>query len=577
MKSLTRMQVIAALIFVGATTAGLAQDVPNAKPKDEPPATRERGLTPAQGSAAQVEALSQRVNKLPKVLSHRIDIGAASHKFRATRTVNEEHDPAPFVLPTGTFRPWTGSIQELSVQDSKPKIPTAVHAQGASYFFNQSPPDETDQNRILSVFKAPNGWETNVASSGNVVLYTSNWLDAFSADNGKTWTTINPSAAMSDLPANPPSGAFCCDQVVQYIPQIDRFVWIAQQNAVASTKENVYRIFYASPAGLKAGNGLIWNAYDMHSHAVSPGGSFDYPEIAVGSKYLYLTADIVGGPLGGKAIMARIPLSSFGGGPTASLEPEYLLSDVFVTRPVQNVDDVGYFAALYSTSVLKIFAWGDTLQSLYQINVPISTYPTGDFSSFTPSGSNWLSPSSKYYAKLFGATKAGDQLWIAWSAARSDPFPVALSQQFPQPHIRLAIVDSKNLGVFKESAIISRDFAYAYPVLATDGDGDIGISYSYGGGTVSPHFGVGFLQIGSAGVSFQGASLWRIDAGDSLNLGAGGHYQGIRPVPGKGGCFVASGNVTVSSARLDAYYVLFGHSGPYGSHCNPLPTEVFRP
>jgi hypothetical protein len=56
--------------------------------------------------------------------------------------------------------------------------------------------------------------------NGNVVFYTGNWYAALSSDGGNTFQYVDPFTAFPD----PPNMGFCCDQVVQYIPQIDTFV-----------------------------------------------------------------------------------------------------------------------------------------------------------------------------------------------------------------------------------------------------------------------------------------------------------------------------------------------------------------
>jgi len=57
------------------------------------------------------------------------------------------------------------------------------------------------------------------------VFMTGNWDAAFSSDGGHTFKELNPYSMM--LQGTP---GFGCDQIVQYVPQINRFVWLLQSN-----------------------------------------------------------------------------------------------------------------------------------------------------------------------------------------------------------------------------------------------------------------------------------------------------------------------------------------------------------
>ena len=71
---------------------------------------------------------------------------------------------------------------------------------------------------------AANVDEPSAAINGDVVVYTGNWYAARSVDGGQTFDFIDPFTSFPD----PPNLGFCCDQVVNYIPSIDTFVWLLQ-------------------------------------------------------------------------------------------------------------------------------------------------------------------------------------------------------------------------------------------------------------------------------------------------------------------------------------------------------------
>ena len=74
------------------------------------------------------------------------------------------------------------------------------------------------------------------ASSENVVLVSGNTFAAFSTDQGVTFTaldptTIFPSGPTTDAAGNPLDNGLCCDQVIQYVPEFDLFIWLMQFSA----------------------------------------------------------------------------------------------------------------------------------------------------------------------------------------------------------------------------------------------------------------------------------------------------------------------------------------------------------
>jgi hypothetical protein len=238
----------------------------------------------------------------------------------------EEHDPAEPArpVPVGPLRPWGSS--------GSPTSPQGIRSQSARPPSSGIITDSTDPLLLVSSVLQPNLWETNAASSGDVVLFTGNWNDAFSLDGGKTFAELNPFAMLSGFPAG-----FCCDQVVQYVPKIDRFIWVLQAKADPSTNENEYRIAFASPESIKANRASVWNYYNLTPKQLNfPGFYYDYPEIAVGDSYLYISFNVVGA---GKAVIARIPLTSFLTNATGTSAPaEFIpIADGWWIRPVQNV------------------------------------------------------------------------------------------------------------------------------------------------------------------------------------------------------------------------------------------------
>jgi hypothetical protein len=99
---------------------------------------------------------------------------------------------------------------------------------------------------------------------------------------------------------------------MRYVASIDRFVWLLQFNWVMTSKGgriNKYRLASASPADIRtkgvAGSG-VWTYWDLTSDTFKLGENWmDYPDMAVGNKFLYLSTNKV--DTGG--FMVRVPLA----------------------------------------------------------------------------------------------------------------------------------------------------------------------------------------------------------------------------------------------------------------------------
>ncbi len=65
--------------------------------------------------------------------------------------------------------------------------------------------------------------EVSVAENGRTIMMTGNVWMALSEDSGATFSNINPTTIFPQ-----DDGGLCCDQVVEYVPQIDMFVWLLQ-------------------------------------------------------------------------------------------------------------------------------------------------------------------------------------------------------------------------------------------------------------------------------------------------------------------------------------------------------------
>jgi hypothetical protein len=347
-------------------------------------------------------------------------------------------------------------------------------------------------------------WEPCVAAVDNVVVYTGNWSAAFSVDSGSTFNSMNPNVICGAW-----GETLCCDQVVIYIPQIERFAWLLQTNA------GNYVLAIATPEAVAQSGERAWASYHIQSTLFDPATGMDFPEVAVGPNFLYITFNLVGK----NSVVMRIPLREL-----ADLAPlgfEYFrAAGNYWVRPVQNVDGIASFVCLNSASEIRVFRWPENTNWIWQFDLPIQTIPTENFLVKGPEGDDWLGPTSKVDWHIYGATQTGPELWVAWNGARRVSGRDA--DTFVYPHIGLAIIGVEGpVGrLIDQRYVWNPDYGFAWPALATNGNGEVGLSFCWGGSRDYPQHGVAMLT--GPAVSFVATTAGR-------STGAGGHYISVRP------------------------------------------------
>ena len=323
--------------------------------------------------------------------------------------------------------------------------------------------------------------EPSVAMKDDVVFYTGNWYAAVSIDGGQTFSFIDPSREF--LNANPPGSDFCCDQVVQYIPSIDTFVWLMQYGP--DSGNNVQRFAFAKTRDVRdGGGGSEWKIFDLTTQAVdSPGAFMDFPDLALGPEHLYMTTNLFGpGDTVGSAVV-RIP---FAGIESGDVNARVFKSTDFQSfRVAQNTGTTAFFAAHRNTSTLEVFSWPDNSNQPTSKSVGVARWIGGNsgFHSRTPDGGRWLDRADP---RLTGATQAGNELWFAWGV--DSP-----SNQRQQPFIQIARINAADVTLMENINIFDENSATCYGGLSTNSEGEVGISYMLGGGDKQPTHRVGIL------------------------------------------------------------------------------------
>jgi hypothetical protein len=345
-------------------------------------------------------------------------------------------------------------------------------------------------------------WETCAASAFNVAVYTGNWFAAYSVDNGSTFQSMDPwglCAAHGET--------LCCDQVVIYIPRINQFAWLLQ------TAAGNYVLAVASPQEIESSHGTSWASWLIPANRFGVSGAqADYPEVAVGDNYLYVTFNLIGN----HSIGLRLSLAEIHARGSLFLI-YFAASSNYWMRPVQSTESTGYFVAENSASQLRVFAWPERADVINYFDVDIATIPTDDFPTPMPSGGQWLGPTSKVDWHIYGATRTGSHIWVAWNGARK--ISGQTSNTFDYPHIGIAIIDVHSKKLVEQRYIWNHEHGFAWPSLATNAYGDVGLSFCWGGNRWDPQYGVAVLT--DPDDTF-------VSATGGKTAGAGGHYTSVR-------------------------------------------------
>ena len=417
-----------------------------------------------------------------------------------------------------------------------------------------TPLTQPAQNRTAS-----NVGEPSVSINGDVVFFTGNWYAAVSTDGGNTFKFIDPNSMAQ--PDDPPGVTFCCDQVVNYMPSIDTFMWLMQYGP--STGDNIQRLAFAMTNDVKAGR---WRIFDITTQMLGiPGFFMDFPDLAVGANFIYMTTNCFGpdGQTVGSAVV-RIPLKSLAEG-NPSIE-KFVSMDLFAFRVVQNCGETAYFAAHRDTSTLAVFSWPEAQAAPTSQDVAVARWiGTNGYISRTPDGRRWL---DRVDPRLTGATLAGNELWFAWAVD-------AGSNHRPQPFVQMARINSTDMSLIENVNLFDTDSAIAYAGLATNANNEVGVSYAIGGAVFPSHV-VGFLS--GDRKSVVAAKGDRSPLPDSNGHFDWGDYLTARPVFPDRKLFAATGYTLVGNQDgddLDATprFVIFGHPADGGGGGGPAPGD----
>jgi hypothetical protein len=469
---------------------------------------------------------------------------------------DERVNPAGWTVPMGPFVPGvptaTQTMRMAAPLSSQSGIARAYDKQPAITLAPDAP--------LAIVFEANEGFGITDASTtaepsggataGGVIFATANWLAAYSDNGGSSFTELDPTTIFPN-----DAVGYCCDQIVQYVPSINRFVWFLQGNG--------YRLAVASPQQILNNGGTAWTYWNLVPTIFGqPAGTgFDYPDLAVGDNQLYMSWD-AGSPCTAGCNqgfqVARTSLAGLAAGGTITIEFTNPANGTMAwgSHLSQDTGDEIFWAGHNNSSNMRIFSLQEGSNTYFWRDRNVSSWPTNAPTSLTPDNRDWLAknfngPNGNSFPRngVIGAARQGNQIWFGWTAGTNT--------RFPQAHIQIAVFDrGDSYNKSAQHQVWNPDYAFAYPAFSRNVcTSEIGMSFEFGGGGNYENHVVGFW----------GDFIAWITTASNVGTTRFGDYVTIRQAPftdaNPGNLFTAFGyglNLVSGSSRSDIHYVLFG-------------------
>ena len=385
--------------------------------------------------------------------------------------------------------------------------------------------------------------EPSVANKNNLVFYTGNWYAARSVDGGLHWTYIEPYADMND---------FCCDQDVIYDPHHQIFIWYRQGTENANG-ENRFRLGVSTDA-------LTWQFYNVsptNFNSAWRHQSWDYPQIALGNKYLYICSNIfdVGGNFV-RTVISRWSLNDLTNAVTNVSFNYYTDASVFNFTPVQGATDTMYWAAHVSDSRIRIYEWSETSPDntgvrSFDRDIPAWTSDShGPMSCIAPDGKDWCGRTDN---RILDGWISHGTVGFIWMAAKGNGFP--------WPYLNAAEFTVNDMMYLGRPYLWSQESGWMYGFVAPNGNQDVGIVAFAGGGNLYPSTEVGINTNTASGLQTPWEMKMVLNGTKSPSSNKWGDFLRVRPFGGSSLAWSASGYAFQGESIgnfVEPHYIIFG-------------------
>ena len=325
------------------------------------------------------------------------------------------------------------------------------------------------------------------AGFADAVLMSGNWFCDASGDGGATWKRLDPTTIFPETLG----GGFCCDQVITYVPEFDRFVWFLQYRA-DGMGQGAFRIAAASAESVR-NDPTAWTYWDFLAGDFGfATNDMDYPDVAFSDEFLYVSTDVIG--TGGRLVV-RIPLADLASGGTIGFEytDPAESKTAWGAHLVQQTRSQAVWVGHVDNSTLEVFTMPDGGTTYSSFRVSVAGWPNGSHSSTGPDGNDWLKKLLEFpnFDVTGGVERHDGNVALAWSASKGKGPSGGF--EFPQTHVRVAEIDMRARSLVSEMQVWNPDYAFAYPALAANAADEVGIILGWGGASAHANCAMGIL------------------------------------------------------------------------------------
>lgn len=435
------------------------------------------------------------------------------------RLLNEEEKP--YIVPNGP------DVGRLKPENKLFKIKKNPGGGGTQQSVDFSSYNELKDATPIAHLTCP---EPSVAENGQTIMTTGNFWMSLSKDGGNTYTTVSPTTIFPE-----DYGGFCCDQVLQYIPRYDLFVWLLQYSGDANGV-NAIRIAVQNTQEVRNSNGTSWTYWDFTNRTFASSGGIDYNDMSFGDDNLYWCSSVGGGQ---NRYVIRIPLKELSAKGTVNFQ--YTGStQAFWSHVTQNGTNGVYWAGHKNNSTMIVYSMMDADGFYSWRDVNINSWPNATMSSIAADGTDWLLDASwKTYVRA--AAVHGNRIFFAWNASKGG--------DFPQPHIQIVAINKNTFVKENQMQIWNPDFAFAYPYFEVNKEGQLGMIVGFGGGPFDA----------SSGVGVWGDFVIYCPRFSDMSYDCYGHYHTVRRSGSAGMQWVGAGYSHKADGKVLPYYVMFSH------------------
>lgn len=323
---------------------------------------------------------------------------------------------------------------------------------------------------------------TVAVKGGLEMVLTGNWFAAQSNDQGRNWTYIDP---WTSIPIDPPRTGyeFSGSQEVIFDPVEQLFFWSILYVSETNTGG------YLRIAVTKNVNSGIWTGFDFdfETDGATDTTLPDFPHLGLSRNYLYVTYNLFTDDAFTETCILRLPIMPMMRNESV-LEYYYYSTDEVFTLKVAH--DWCHHSTLYavsndsSSSSIRVYEWTEDNSVFTYHDISGLTAWTGYPTVFSCDDPGVHNPCGRLDDRVLAAVASynesfpedcQNQLWVAWTAAQD--------LTYTYPYIYLVKVCLNTWSVIDYAHVYNPSYALAYPAMAANGRGDIGITGDILGGT----------------------------------------------------------------------------------------------